>query len=214
MSRHTAQQIIQNPHEFIRMRRDWSIRRFNPLPGVVSDDVARRYLDILNNVADKENVSRLDLLAFEKEWLSKLSANDAKYAPYDISRMDHNLLLNEGITVALNLIGGIAATAFSNANAYLGVGDSATAAAATDTGLIATTNELYVAMETSYPSVTNQTITWRSVFGTAQANFAWNEFTVANGNSDASSNLNRLVSAQGTKASGQTWTLDLDITLS
>ncbi len=65
-----------------------------------------------------------------------------------------------------------------------------------------------------YPSRSSQTVTWRSVFGSSEANFSWNEFTVANGNSDSADNLNRKVDAQGTKASGQTWTLDLSITLS
>ena len=69
-------------------------------------------------------------------------------------------------------------------------------------------------MEASYPQRSGQTVTWRAVFGSSDANFAWNEFTVASGNSDAAVNLNRKVSAQGTKASGQTWTVDLAITLS
>lgn len=69
-------------------------------------------------------------------------------------------------------------------------------------------------MEPGYPSRSAQTVTWRAVFGTSTGNFAWQEFTVANGNSDAADNLNRVVSNQGTKASGQTWTVDVSITLS
>ena len=131
------------------------------------------------------------------------------------SIIEGNLLLNEGIAVVLDLACALASpTAFSNAAAYLGVGDSATAAAATQTGLQAATNKAYVAMEAAYPSRSNQTISFRSVFGSAVGNFAWAEFTVANGSSDSAANLNRVVSAQGTKASGQTWTLTLTITLS
>ena len=37
-----------------------------------------------------------------------------------------------------------------------------------------------------------QTVTWRAVFGTSVGNFAWQEFTVANGNSDTAKNLNRV----------------------
>jgi len=37
---------------------------------------------------------------------------------------------------------------------------------------------------------------------------------VANGNSDSAVNLNRKVSSQGTKISGQIWELTLEITLS
>lgn len=133
---------------------------------------------------------------------------------YEKNIIEGNLLLNEGITRLLNLLIGGGGTAFNNASSYLGVGDSTTAAAATQTGLQAATNKLYKAMEATYPSIAAQTVTWRSVFGSSEANFAWQEFTVANGNSDASENLNRKVSAQGTKASGQTWQLDLTITFS
>jgi hypothetical protein len=69
-------------------------------------------------------------------------------------------------------------------------------------------------MESGYPQISNQITTWRSVFGSDDANEAWNEFTVCNAGSNAGDNLNRKVSSQGTKASGQTWTLDLSITWS
>lgn len=128
--------------------------------------------------------------------------------------IEHNLLLNEGITPALQLICGIAATAFSNGNANIGVGDSATAAAASQTGLQAASNKLYKSMEASYPQVSAQTATWRASFGASEGNFSWQEITVANGNSDAAANLNRLVQDMGTKASPAVWTVDLDITLS
>lgn len=156
-------------------------------------------------------------ITIKKKWIIRRYENDVAYAedrPYSVSVFEENVLLNEGITVALQLICGIAATAFSNANAYLGVGDSATAEAAAQTGLQAAVNKLYKAMSATYPQVAAQTATWRAAFTGAEANFAWNEFSVANGNSDAATNLNRKVSAQGTKTAGQTWTLDLAITLS
>jgi len=132
-----------------------------------------------------------------------------------VSEIEGNLLLNEGIAALWDLvIASGSPTNFGNANAYIGVGDSSTAAAASQTGLQASTNKVYAAMQSSYPSRSNQTVTWRSVFGTSVGNFAWNEFTVANGNSDSAVNPNRVVSAQGTKASGQTWTVDVSITLS
>ncbi len=137
-----------------------------------------------------------------------------KDRPFEVSEFGENLLLNEGITALQNLLIGAAETAFNNANSYLGVGDSNTAESASQTGLQAATNKLYKAMEASYPQVSAQKTTWRSVFGSSEANWAWNEFTVASGNSDAADNLNRKVSAQGTKTAGQTWTLDLEITWS
>lgn len=131
-----------------------------------------------------------------------------------VSKFSPNLLLNEGITALMNLLIGGAETAFSNANSYLGVGDSATAAAAAQTGLQAASNKVYVAVEATYPQIASQTVTWRSIFTTALGNFDWQEFTVASGNSDAADNLNRKVSDQGTKVAGQVWTLDLAITFS
>ena len=152
-----------------------------------------------------------------KKWvITKYNSDEAFQAGEAFAEeiFEENVLLNEGITVALQLIGGIGGTAFSNANAYLGVGDSSTAESAAQTGLQASTNKTYKAMAASYPTVSGSSITWRAVFASGDANYAWNEFTVANGNSDAATNLNRKVSAQGTKASGQTWTLDLTLTLS
>jgi hypothetical protein len=90
---------------------------------------------------------------------------------YEKSVIEGNLLLNEGITEFLSLLTGASATAFSNANARLGVGDSTTAAAATQTALQGTTNKLYKAMESGYPTVTNQSVNFRSVFGSSEANF-------------------------------------------
>lgn len=73
--------------------------------------------------------------------------------------------------------------------------------------------KFFKAMEAGYPTTGTQKATWRSVYAGTEANFAWNEFSVDNG-AAAALNLNRKVSAQGTKISGQTWTLTLDITLS
>lgn len=156
----------------------------------------------------------IDLAKHRTKWIIRKYLNDGechKGNPFKIVEIDGNMLLNEGITALQNLLIGAAETAFNNANSYLGVGDSSSAEAASQTGLQASTNKLYKAMEATYPLISSQTTTWRAVFGSSEANFAWNEFTVASGNSDAADNLNRKVSAQGTKASGQTWTLDLQI---
>lgn len=85
---------------------------------------------------------------------------------------------------------------------------------ATQTDLQASSNKLYKAMSATYPQRSGQTTTWRSAFGSSDANFDWMEFSVANGSSGTAKNANRKVSAQGSKVSGQTWTLDLTITLS
>jgi len=131
------------------------------------------------------------------------------------TEFEKNLFLNEGINELWTILCSAGGTKFDNSNAYTGVGDSATAADATQTGLQAAVNKLYKAMEAGFPTYgTSQKATWKSSFGSAEANFAWNEFTVANGNSDAAKNLNRKVSAQGTKTSGQTWELTIELSIS
>jgi hypothetical protein len=125
-----------------------------------------------------------------------------------------NVALNEGISLLIDLIAGTGAgTPWNAANAYIGVGDSTTSESADQTGLLGT-NKLYKAMDSGYPQKSGTTCIWRSTFGPNDANFAWNEFTVANGSSDAAVNLNRKVVSKGTKASGETWTLELRITFS
>lgn len=133
---------------------------------------------------------------------------------YETEEIDGNLLLNEGIGELLNLLIGGTATAFNNANTYIGVGDGTTAAVATQTGL-AGTNKTYVVMDTGYPQISGNVVTFSSTFGASVGNHAWREFTVANGNSDTAKNLNRKVeSALRTKVSPDTWVIRLQITIS
>jgi hypothetical protein len=64
---------------------------------------------------------------------------------------------------------------FNNAQAIIGVGDSATAAANTQFDLQAATNRLWVAMDSTYPTLpltTSNAIVFRSTFASAQANYA------------------------------------------
>lgn len=158
-----------------------------------------------------------DSFSYKTAWQIKKYADDQAFTQgqaYETVDIDGNMLLNEGITELLTLLIGGAGTAFNNANAYIGVGDSTTAEAATQTDLSATTNKTYKAMAATYPQVSGQTVTFQAVFAGADANYAWQEFTVANGSSGTAKNLNRKVSNQGTKVSGQTWTVQLQITLS
>jgi hypothetical protein len=125
-----------------------------------------------------------------------------------------NILLNEGINLLWTLACGGSGTPWNAANAYIGVGDGTTAEAATQTGLQGT-NKAYKAMDAGYPTYgSNQQAKWQSTYGTADANFTWNEITVANGSDDTAVNLNRKVQSLGTKASGTTWIAQLTITIS
>ena len=129
-----------------------------------------------------------------------------------------NVLLDEGINELMALLAGTGATKFDHDNANIGVGDDATAADHEQTGLLgaanAGTHKLYVVMDTSYPTYgTAQKVTHRSTFASAEANFHWQEITVANGNSNDAKNLNRKVQDMGTKAVGSTWVATHEITL-
>jgi len=126
-----------------------------------------------------------------------------------------NICLNSGIQGFENIISGISSpTKWDNGNARLGVGDSNTAENASQTDLQASTNKAYVSMVSGYPSRSNQTLSWQSSFDGNTANYAWNEFVVTNNAGTGGVCLNRKVSAQGTKTSGQTWVLTLQITWS
>lgn len=115
--------------------------------------------------------------------------------------------------IAADIIGE-SVTEFNNANAYLGVGDSTTAFAATQTNLQAATNKLRKAMEATYPTRSVNVLTFRSLFGTGDANFAWQEWGVFNNVTDGSGTmLSRKVESLGTKTSAQSWQLTATITV-
>ena len=130
-------------------------------------------------------------------------------------RFRGNCLLNEGINAVWTLVAGTGGTKFDNTNAYIGVGDSSTTADPSQTGLQASTNKKYNAMDTSYPTYgASQKVTHRATFASGDANFQWQEITVANGSSDSAKNLNRKVQSMGTKASGTSWVATLENSLS
>ena len=134
-----------------------------------------------------------------------------KFEPYEVIEREGNLLLNSGIDEIWDLVTGASSDYFNNTNAQIGVGDSSTAASASQTDLQAATNKTYKGMETSYPTSTTQKITFKSSFGSSEANYAWNEWVVKQSSSAVC--LNRKVESLGTKSAG-TWTLEVDITLS
>jgi len=146
--------------------------------------------------------------------------------PEECVEVKGNLLLNEGIQrledltmIATPLTNQTVTNAWGNTNAYLGVGTSTVAEAATQTDLQA--GGFYKAMNATFPSRSAQTVTFQSDFTSTEANQAWQEWSVAAGATVASgagfttgtTNLNRKVSSLGTKATG-TWTLSGQVTFS
>ena len=132
----------------------------------------------------------------------------------DVVSVKDNLLLNEGIGLLLDLLIGAGGTPYNAGNSFIGVGDSTNSAAATQDALEASSNKSFKGMESSFPSVSGQTVTWKAVWASGDGNFAWNEWTISNSNSDSGTNLNRKVAALGTKAAGSSWTLTVTITVS
>lgn len=133
------------------------------------------------------------------------------FQPYEVVSGEGNCLLNTGINAIWNAICGGSFTAFNSTYATIGVGDSNTAAVATQTDLQAATNKTYKGMDSGYPTYgSSQKATFKASFGASDANYTWNEWVVKN--SSSSICLNRKVDSLGTKSSG-TWTLQVDITL-
>ena len=160
----------------------------------------------INRYANREDYERR--VAYKEEEAKKIfnTPQSTEFKP--------NVLLDEGVNELWTILCSSGGTKFDNSNAYLGVGDGTTAEDTTQSGLVGS-NKLYKAMDSGYPTYgTNREATWKSTFLETEANFGWQEFTVANGSSGAAVNLNRKVSDQGTKVSGQIWELTLQISLS
>jgi hypothetical protein len=121
-----------------------------------------------------------------------------------------NVFLNEGINYIWMALNGQSITPFNNANSYIGVGDGSAAADPSQTGLQGT-NKLYKPMDSGYPTISGTSMIFQATFGADEANWTWNEWTVANGSSDNAINLNRKVENLGTKSSGATWILQVSV---
>lgn len=173
----------------------------------------------LDKVAVGANCGVIECAKWKPHWkiekykLKKGCKKKLEDLPYAVEEFDGNLLLNEGITEQLTLLIGGTATAFNTTNARIGVGDSTTAAVATQTDLQAVTNKTYKAMDATYPQVSSQTVTFRSTFGATDANYSWQEFCIDNG-SVAGKTLNRKVENHGSKVSPDSWVIQVSITLS
>jgi hypothetical protein len=132
------------------------------------------------------------------------------FKPCEVIEGEGNCLLNTGIDEMWDLITGASTNHFDNSSAQIGVGNSDIAADASQTDLQGL-NKTYKGMESGYPTSTSQKATFKSSFGSSEANHAWNEWVVKQSTSAIC--LNRKVDSLGTKTSG-TWTLEVTITLS
>jgi hypothetical protein len=191
---------------------------------------------------EKDAVLSGDAFAWKAEWvLEKYNAPSdlvraGAVAPDEVIHRKGNLLTYGGVDLLINgftstgaiiATTGVKNTVFNNANAVIYVGDSNTAAAASQTDLQATsesTNRDAVGMEATYPlhttgdnSTANQDVTFRSVFSTLVGNFAWEEWAIGNTTATTAPYkgriLNRKVEALGTKTAAATWTFTCKISI-
>jgi len=102
-------------------------------------------------------------------------------------------------------------TFFTNANAYLGVGNSSAAFDKAHTDLQGASKDRQP-MDSTYPQRTNNVLTFKATWGNGEGEFAWEEWGTFNA-AAAGTMLNRAVSAMGTKTAGATWVLTATVTV-
>jgi hypothetical protein len=139
--------------------------------------------------------------------------------PYSTTEHLGNAVLQAGwARVLANLTSVPASTAvFDGTHTRIGVGDGSTAVnAVTDTDLSAGAGSTHrwFQLVSGAPTIGGtipKTCTWSATFGVGDGNFTWSEFGIdngtASGNTVSAPLLNRALSAQGAKVSGQTWTV-------
>jgi hypothetical protein len=164
-----------------------------------------------------EAIDRLGLTAPTADDFDRLGLT-----PYDESVVDGNLLTTAGIGRIVALINAGGGNAVTSTTARVGVGNGAGTAAIGDTDLSAAAGSANRWFQTCTVTTPSNVLTFAASFGTADGNFAWQEFgidigtaTVTSGNTVNAVLLNHKTSiAQGTKASGQTWSATASITFS
>jgi hypothetical protein len=120
-------------------------------------------------------------------------------------------LTTVGATFLMKALINDSPTFFTNANAYLGVGDSSTAFAISQTDLQAASNKLRKGMDATYPTRSTNAVTFRSTFSTSEANFAWAEWAVFNASSSGEM-FSRKVESLGTKTNAAAWQFTVVLT--
>jgi hypothetical protein len=158
-------------------------------------------------------------------WAPLVKIREAGIEPYETLHDEGNVLCNAGITVLLQRLHGISATAFAAASMRVGVGTGTTAATAADTDFTAannTTNRWWRLPDSTYPSVSAQTATTVCTFASGDAQFAWQEWGIDQGTvtTTTGSNfgvvpalLNHKVVSLGTKGAAP-WALTVTLTIS
>lgn len=177
----------------------WSVEKFS------AEDIAAAGLD--PSVAERDDIVK------------------AGVEPYEQIDREGNLLMYGGASLLWEVLEGNGTTTaaqtltyIDDTNGYIGVGASATAAAATQTDLLTTpTRKVF---DGTYPQHTDgdslsshADVVYKATFATGDANIAWNEWGIFNA-STGGRMLNRKVESLGTKTSAASWAFTVTLSLS
>lgn len=144
--------------------------------------------------------------------------------PYSTTEFAGNLITTAGWARISNLLTNQSATqALDATHTRIGVGDATTPAEAyadTDLAAAAGSTHRWFQPVSGAGTVGTRTLAFAASFGTADGNFAWNEFGIDQTTSTATATNavgamlfnHKVAIAQGTKASGQTWTATATLT--
>ncbi len=169
--------------------------------------------------------------ADQTDWVSRKSGLVAPQAAdftrlgvasYETTEVVGNLITNAGWTRLMNLLANQGSTqALDATHARIGVGNSNTAEAYTDTdlGAAAGSSNRWFQLVSGAGTLGTRTLTFAASFASGDGNFQWQEFGIdfgtASGNTVTAPLFNHKAGiAQGTKASGQTWSASAVITFS
>lgn len=145
--------------------------------------------------------------------------------PHDVIYGEGNLLTTAGLTRLVSLLIAGGGQAITNTSARIGTGNGVGSAATGDTDLSASAgsaNRWFQIMDATYPQAAGAVATLKSTFGTADGNYAWNEWgidigtpTVSSANTVNATLVNHKTSAAlGTKTAGASWAFTVTLTFS
>jgi hypothetical protein len=166
-----------------------------------------------------------DVFNWRINWQVSKYADDESLVlglPYETNDIPGNLLTTAGIGRIVTLLNAGTGNLITTTTARVGVGNGVGTAAIGDTDLSAAAGSANRWFQTCTVTTPSNVLTFAATFASADGNFAWNEFgidigtaTVTSGNTVNAVLLNHKTSiAQGTKASGQTWTATATVTFS
>ena len=125
-----------------------------------------------------------------------------------------DVFLAQGVNAIWTLVCGGAETPFNNTNAHICVGDGSDAEDDSQTGPQGS-NYTYLPMDDGYPQYgSDKKAVFKATADGDTANHGWKEFLVANGSSTSAKHINRKVNDKGTKPSGETWVITVELSIS